>query len=179
MKVHPLKILQQAILESWQIGHLRSNWYSNLMAQWPDMHVLNVLKKGKFLQSVWNQHVSSRIEDMTTSQLLDQAQAMIKERTVSEEMDAASITPVRTATDKFPTVKCYWCFNLNHLSKYWPIQREDIKVPQPWLIHATMPCFLFRRLSHFTSVCSEKEESDKMSVPVNSPYELWMRQYLS
>lgn len=71
------------------------------------MHVLNVSKKGKFLQSVWNQHVSSRIEDMTTSELLDQAQAMIKERTVSEEMDAASITPVRTATDKFPTVKCY------------------------------------------------------------------------
>lgn len=98
------------------------------------------------------------MEDMTTSQLLDQARAIMKDQTVIEEMAAASISTAGAADNKIPNVKrrkgmrYYRCSGWNHISKDCPVRLEYAHALQQRRTRATMSCFRYHGLGHIDLV---------------------------
>lgn len=95
---------------------------------------------------------SSRMEDMNTNQLLDLAQAIMKDQIATEEMVAATISP--GGADKHPNVKrresmrCYQCSGWNQLARDCPVQREDGR--QPRGSRTTIRCFWCQEVGHIS-----------------------------
>lgn len=107
----------------------------------------------------------TRIEDMTLSQLISRARAVLADE---ETNTMAAAAGVRTAAVP-ATVKCYSCGQPNHIARDCTSARGQRGHGGSRGGRNTVRCFNCNRIGHVASACPGNDVGGESSAPVSSP----------